>query len=182
MRLSKEMAVMGIGAVVALFVFGPAHAQNRNEVFFGTYALSVDYDNNFARDDFAGFHIGYSRDFTDHFGFRGSAYFMEHDDVSGLDVSGVDLAMVGGLLGDGFNVFGGGGLFTEEWDLSRGGSEDFSGIQLVLGIGYNWDRVGLDFTIAGRSTSDYEDFIQSRTGANVDATAGTANLNVGFRF
>jgi len=182
MRLLGKTGVLGAGAVMALVILSPAQAQNRNEVYFGTYALTVGYDNTFSDDDFAGFHIGYSRDFTDHVGFRGSAYFMEHDDVSGLDVTGVDLTVVGGLLGDGFNAFGGGGFFTEEWDLSRGGSEDFSGIQLVLGIGYNWDRVGLDFTIAGRSTSDYEDFIKSRTGANVDATAATANLNIGYRF
>ena len=127
-------------------------------------------------DEASGFQLGYSRDFNRNFGFRGSVYSLEHDDVAGVDVTGLDLSLVGGLLGPGFNLFGGLGLFNEEWEGPTGASEDFSGLQLVGGIGYNWQQVGLDLVLGIRDPSDYEDFV------NVDATAVSASLNIGFRF
>jgi len=182
MQPQSAVAALTAGALAAVLLPAPAPAQNRNEVFIGSYALAVDYDRTFARDEFAGFHVGYSRDVTDHFGFRGSYYVLEHDDVAGLDATGLDLSLVGGLLGAGFNVFAGGGLYSEAWELAGGASERFAGLQLLVGVGYNWQHVGLDVTFAGRGTSDYEDFVNSGSRSGIEASAGTANLNVGYRF
>lgn len=173
------VAAFGLAGILGT---GQAQAQNPNEVFIGTYGLTVSYDSTFVDDEFSGFQFGYSRDFNRNFGFRGSYYSLDDDDVAGLDVTGLDLSLVGGLLGPGFNLFGGLGLFSEEWEGTSGSSEDFSGLQLVGGIGYNWEQVGLDLVLGIRDPSDYEESVNSAWGTNVEATAVSASLNIGFRF
>lgn len=179
-RLNKSFLV---SMLLLLAYSSPSQAQefNKNQVYIGSKALTISYDESGVGDDeAAGFQIGYSRVFADYFEFRGSYYYLEHDDVSSIEIGGVDLEMVAGKFGLGFKIYGGGGLFSETWENSF--SKDFAGFQLVGGIGYNWPRVGIDLTIEIRDASDYEKFVNSGLGTNVDAVAASADLNVGFRF
>jgi hypothetical protein len=48
------------------------------------------------------------------------------------------------------------------------------------GIGYNWQNVALDFVLAFREKSDYEDMLVG-TGVNVDAAA-SGSLILSARF
>lgn len=180
MRKGVKAVVAAVGWV-GMLVGGQAQAQHPNEVFIGSYGLTVSYDGYYGDDEAAGFQVGYSREFNRNFGFRGSVYSLEHEDYSEVDVTGLDLSVVGGLLGSGFNLFGGLGLFSEEWEAPTGYSRDFSGLQLVGGVGYNWERVGLDLVLGIRDPSDYEDFLSS-VGTDVEATAVTGSLNIGYRF
>lgn len=160
--------------MTALVGMPPAvHAvENPHEVFIGSYALQVDHD--FGSEEASGLQLGYAYDVTEHFGVRGSYYSLEHDTISGLDSTGFDLSLLGGLLGAGFNIFGGGGLFSEEWE-ANGVSEDFSGLQITLGIGYSWEHVQLSLVGKGRQPSDYEEFYNN-------VTASSGSLSVGYRF
>lgn len=179
-KLPKRVMIFSLflGVVSA----GEVHAQNPNEVFIGTYGVTIAYDRYSVDDEAYGLQLGYSRDINQNFGFRGSFYSLEHDDVAGLDVTGLDLALVGGMLGDGFNLFGGAGLFSETWENASGAEEDFSGLQLVGGIGYSWEQVGLDLVVGIRDSSDYESYVNSVHGTNVNTTATSSSLNIGYRF
>lgn len=149
----------------------------------GTYALTVAYDNLFLDDDFSGFGISAQYAFNDNFAVRGEYYSTDHDDLQGIDNTGVDI--VGyfgtGLASHGFKAYIGGGLFSETWDFS-GFEEDFDGLQLNGGIGYNWDILALDLVLGIRDASDYEDAVLRFTGFNVDASAVSASLILSGRF
>lgn len=148
----------------------------------GTYALNLSY-NNSTDDEFSGFGISASYAFTDQFAVRGEYYSLDHDDFSALEASGIDLvAYLGtGLATQGFKAYIGGGLFSETWEIA-GFEEDFSGLQLNGGIGYNWDVIALDFVLGIRDASEYEDFIMRTIGVNTDATAVSGSLILSARF
>ena len=154
------------------------------QIGIGTYALTVAYDeDNFADDDFSGtaFSLVYAS--TDQLAFRGAFYSVEHDDFSALEADGFDLSLVVGvgLLNQGFKIYGGGGIFNETWDLG-GAEEDFSGLQITGGIGYNWNNVALDFVLSIRDPSDYENFIEDIFPIDVDPAVVTGSLMVSIRF
>ncbi len=164
-----------------------AQAEEQEKKFnigIGTYVLRIAYGNdNFGDEDLSGFGLSGSYSFTDQFAIRGEYYSLDHDDVSNLDATGIDL--VGyfgtGLATQGFKAYIGGGLFSEEWE-SPVHTEKFSGLQLNGGIGYNWDVVALDFVLGIRDASDYEDFIQKTLFVNVDAAAVSGSLILSARF
>ena len=178
-------SVIGLG-VAGLMVAGTAHADERqNEIFVGTYAIAVTYDDSrFGDDELSGSHVGYARNFTDNFGMRASYFSTEHDDFSSIDASGYDLAIVGGQLSRGFNVWGGFGYYSEEWEADFGGSEGFSGAQFQFGIGYSWEPVSIRLVVYSRDASDYQDFVNetNSTYYEVNAFAASSSLNLGFRF
>lgn len=158
--------------------------EKKFNVGLGTYALKIAYDDvNALDDDLSGFSISVLYAVSDQFALRGQYYLLEHDDVSSLDDTGIDLvAYFGtGLATHGFKAYIGGGLFNETWELS-GFEESFSGLQINGGIGYNWDVVALDFVLGIRDPSDYEDFIQRALLINVDAAAISGSLILSARF
>lgn len=166
------------------------HAEQQQEKKFaigiGTYVLKLAYDDPAAEgdDDFSGFAISASYAFTDNVAVKGAYYSLEHDDFSEIDVTGLDLAVVAGtgLATHGFKIYGGGGFFKETLEVSGfSGDEDFSGLQLVGGLGYNWDVISLDFSLAIRDADDYTDFINS-VGGTGDVTAVAGTLTVSARF
>lgn len=153
-------------------------------VGIGTYALRVAYDTPYVLDDdLGGIGVSLLYAVSDQFALRGEYYTLDHDDVSGLDDTGIDLvAYFGtGLATHGFKAYIGGGLFNETWELS-GYDESFSGLQINGGIGYNWDVVALDFVLGIRDPNDYEDFIQRSLFINVDAAAVSGSLILSARF
>lgn len=159
--------------------------EKKFSIGLGTYALTLDNDTSgFSDDDFYGAALSAGYAFTDNVAIKGAFYYMEHDDFSDLEVTGIDLAVVGGtgLATEGFKIYGGAGFFSEEWEVSgTSGDEKFSGLQLVGGLGYNWEVVSLDFSIGIRDSSDYEDFYED-LGVNSDITAVSASLIVSARF
>jgi hypothetical protein len=114
--------------------------------------------------------------------FKGAYYSTEHDDFSDLEADGFDLALYlgTGLASKGFKAYVGGGIFNETWELF-GAEEDFSGIQVTGGIGYNWDNIALDFIVGIRDPSDYEDFIEDNLFIDVDPAAVTGSLTLSIR-
>jgi hypothetical protein len=158
--------------------------EKKFNVGIGTYALKVAYDGPYLLDDdLSGIGISVSYAFSDQFALRGEYYTLDHDDISALDDTGIDLVIYfgTGLATHGFKAYIGGGIFNETWEL-LGYEEDFSGLQINGGIGYNWDPVALDFVLGIRDSSDYEDFIQRALFINVDAAAISGSLILSARF
>jgi len=158
--------------------------EKKFNIGIGTYALKIAYDDAFlVDDDLSGVGITASYAFTDHFAIRGGYYSLDHDDFSAIDDTGIDLvAYFGtGLATHGFKAYIGGGIFNETWKLSVF-EEDFSGLQINGGIGYNWNVVALDFVLGIRDPGDYEDFIRRTLLINVDAAAISGSLILSARF
>ena len=102
------------------------------------------------------------------------------DDDTDLTSSGTDLQFLLGsnFTNPGFNFYFGVGAFTDTRENNSGPSDDYSGGQFSLGLGYNWSHLMVDLNISARSSEDYEkDFSDE-----VDITATSAALGVGFRF
>jgi len=171
-------------AITALLISTSLHAQEVQpkhwQIGLGLYNSVISYD--FGPDDeFSGGAISATYAMSDNVAFRGTIFSLEHDDFSELESSGYDLVVYGGagLLTQGFKVYGGGGLFKDTWEVF-GFKENFSGLQLNGGLGYNWDAVAIDFVISIRDSSDYDD-LASIIGISADA-AVSSNLSVSLRF
>lgn len=178
MKLLSQIALISITSLLSLTIQAEEMEKKFN-VGIGTYALSISYDNasSGADDELGGLGLSASYSFTDKFSIRGGYYSLEHDDFSSLDATGMDLtAYFGtGLASQGFKAYIGGGIFSETWD-ANGFEEDFSGLQLSGGIGYNWNVMALDFLIGIRDASDYEDFVNTAFDASTDASAVSGSL------
>jgi len=100
-----------------------------------------------------------------------------------LENNGFDLlAYYGkGFTKLGLKAFFGGGIYNESWKLP-GFSDDFNGLQFSGGIGYNWDAVSLDLTLAIRESGDYDKLIQNNLGLNLDPVAFSSSLTLSARF
>lgn len=178
------MQIHTLIAVTALLISTSLHAQDglpkHWQIGLGIYNSAISY-NNTSDDEFSGGAISATYATSDNLAFRGTIFSLEHDDFSDIESSGYDLVIYGGtgLLTQGFKIYGGGGLFKDTWEFF-GFKENFSGLQLNGGLGYNWDAVAIDFVIGIRSVSDYDD-LANDFGSTVDA-AVSSNLSVSFRF
>jgi hypothetical protein len=156
--------------------------QKKINIGVGTYGLVVVNDSSVLDDDqLSGYTMSGQYAFSELFALRAAWYALDHQDFTNIDVQGFDLvAYIGaGMISTGFKVYGGGGYYSESWEIS-GNSELINGLQLSGGLGYNWQNAGLDFVFALRQTSDYEDVLAG-TGIAVDAAA-SATLIVSARF
>ena len=128
-------------------------------VGLGTYASVIAFDEPFTDDlEFTGLAITVSYAISNQWLLRGTYFSLEEDQITNLDSTGYDLlAYLGtGLAAQGFKAYVGGGLFKEKLDDGFD-TEEFSGVQLSGGIGYNWDAVSLDLVLGIRDSGDYED-------------------------
>lgn len=160
-----------------------AAGERPNQLTFGSFGLAVEYDDSFVEDDeLGGGVLSYTRVF-DPVSLRVNFYSLEHDDIDGLEADGGELLVLAGrnLGGRGFKIYGGGGVFGETWE-SDFEETDISGLTLVGGLGANWQRLVLDFSIGLRASGDYEDRINPVFGREVEAAAARASLRLGFRF
>ena len=146
----------------------------------GTYALVVDDDESID-EEFTGYTLAATYAFQNNVAVKIQYYNIEHDDFSDVDVSGYDANIYfgTGLLNDGFKAYVGGGLYNETLEIDNlDFDEDFSGLQVSGGIGYNWKRVSLELAMNIRSIEDYEDFY----GADDDIIAVSSSLLFSIRF
>ena len=150
-------------------------------VGIGTYASILATDDPFVSDsEFSGIALTVGYTISDQFLIRGTYFSLEDDDFSDIESSGIDLLgyLGTGLTGHGFKAYIGGGIFKDEIKISGFGSEDFSGLQLSGGFGYNWDSVSLDLIVGIRDSSDYEDSVNGL----FDITAVSSSLLLSARF
>ena len=185
MRVYLQLALISIISLFSLSVQAEDQPGKKFSIGLGTYALTLYYDDSTLVDDeFSGIAISASYAFTDNVAVKGTYYSMDHDYFGALEASGIDLAVVGGtgLATNGFKIYGGGGIFNETLELSGFSDvEKFSGIQLVGGLGYNWDVVAVDLSLALRDADDYADFVGSVVGGTGTVTARVIALTVSVR-
>jgi hypothetical protein len=150
----------------------------------GTYATTINIDSRYGDEslDSSGLNISGSYAFSDNFSIRAGYYSLENDDFSDIESSGIDLvAYYGtGLATQGFKAYIGGGFFTDTWEAENE-SEDFSGLQLNGGFGYNWEVVVIDLIVGLRAADDYADVIED-AGGEGEVTALSVSLLLSARF
>lgn len=170
-------AIAALSAIAFSMVMSPAVAAEKSfSIGGGVYGTTLSASG-YADDDFTGLALTGTAAFNNHFGVRLNLFWLEHDDLNGLDSSGVDLLALAGnnLANEGFKFYGGIGVFRDKLEYF-GFSDTFSGLQLSLGLGYNWDQIALDFSVSFRDSDDYDDFL----GVSTDATSSL--LSLAFRF
>ncbi len=143
-----------------------------------SYVISID-DADYGDDTFEGYSFSAGYAFSDSLAVRGQFYSTEHELTSDLELSGIDVNVFygTGLATEGFKAYVGVGFYSETLkETYYEIDEDFSGVQLSGGIGYNWDSLSLELAIALRSTGDYEDLSES------DMAAAAGSLILSYRF
>jgi hypothetical protein len=185
MRLQSAFLI-AISLLLPFCVYAAGGDQKPLNIGIGTYATTIDFEQDFAKDDdLSGGALSIAYAVTDSFALRGTFFSLEHDDFSEIESKGFDLlAHLGvNLASHGFKAYIGGGFFRDTWELGPF-EETFDGLQLSGGLGYNWDYVALDFILGIRDPGDYEDFV-NKSGvfqSDVSATAVSGNLLLSVRF
>jgi len=166
----------------------PAFAAETEElkhfsVGVASYATTLRAETDYGSDDldFGGFAVFGTGAINDNVGFRLTYADQDSDDDSDLESTAVEGSLIAGtgLATSGFKAYGSVGFFSETWEVSGfSGEEDFSGLMLGAGIGYNWSPVSLELWVNLRDASDYEDF----AGSGVDITAASGGLGLSARF
>lgn len=150
----------------------------RKRISFGlsSYASSVGTTGR-SQIDFSGYSFVAAYAFTDNMALRGQYYMLENNKNSSWESTGIDLDFLFGtsLASEGFKYYGGLGLYTDEW--TEGSiSEEFSGLQFLGGLGYNWSAVSLEYKLAVRGADDYTEF------RGADSGAASSSLIISARF
>ena len=156
----------------------------KHSIGIGSYALTITNDHPYYEDDnLSGFAFFGTSAFTHNIALRYGLFFLEHDDFSEINDNGFEIQVLFGNNFDlaGFKIYGGVGFFSETWEYSNF-SEDFSGLQLSGGLGYNWKRVALDYWFSIRQADDYEAFIEDAIGESIEMAAVSGCLLLSFRF
>ena len=178
MRPSKIV----IAAVSAALFSSAAVADTQERKFsvgLTSYATTIDFPQ--GEDDASGIAVTAMGAFNPvglgHIGFIANYAVMEHDTFSMIDITSIDASLIWGrnLTLPGFKFYVGGGFFSEKWKAGNF-NQTFSGGQLTGGIGYNFDRVGLDLFVNARSGDSYEVM-----GTKADSAA-SAGLSISYRF
>ena len=183
----NKYPIIAFSIISLLPLYAQAEDQEKKlSIGVGSYAFSLVYsDPAMGGDDkFSGTAISASYAIQDSVAVKGALYSLNQDITGVIDVSGVDLAIVGGggLASKGIKLYGGVGVFNETWTVSGFSAEEkFSGIQFIAGIGYNWDAVSVDLSVALRGASDYADFL-SRLGGTGTVVVPASALTISARF
>ncbi len=158
----------------------PARKNDRppanNALTLGTYALTI--TGPVRSDTYRGGTLGYERALGDHWAVRFAGYTAsyEFNDQETFDGYDVQLLLTTNARRTGFKFYLGGAYFTETYAVPPLAVEErFSGGGLVLGLGYNWRRVSLEWYGVGRMAEDYRLTPQNHV---ID----TGSLAVGLRF
>jgi len=148
-------------------------------VGIGSFAVVID-GNGSNRDEFGGLGLSTTFTFNDNFAIQAQHYSLENDVENDIEISGYEAsAYVGNnLKSEGFKTYGGVGFYSEKMEYRRF-SESFTGAHLSGGLGYNWERLSLDFTLSLRTVGDYADFSDEE---REDITALSGALIAAFRF
>ncbi|MDH5692383.1 MAG: porin family protein [Gammaproteobacteria bacterium] len=134
-------------------------------VAVGRYALSVKQNDFVIRETrFTGAAIWLGYALTQNVGLRGGLYSASNTDnrstgaTPELKARGQELQLLIGnnLDRKGFRVYIGLGTFSESWEIAGTPHDRFSGSQFTFGLGYNWQKVTLEYSTAVRGNTGYQ--------------------------
>jgi len=154
----------------------PARSEADNTLTLGSYGLSI--SGPLQDDRYPGGAVGYQRALGDHLAVRLTGYALryEYNDQETFDGYDVQLLLTTNARRSGFKLYLGGAYFSETYAApSLGVKERFSGGGLVLGLGYNWRRMSLDWYGVGRFAEAYRLSPQ-------EYAVGAGSLALGLRF
>ncbi len=173
--------------IATILISGVSMAQEikPGAVSIGSYVIIWEEDG--LSDSFGGLSLGGSYAFSSSMAVRGAAYATEHEDTSMLKINGFEAQFLLGSNLDrvGFRWFGLGGFYKDTFEvevLGVSASHDFSGLMVGGGLGYNWEKVVLDFSLAWRQADDYKDYVEDVSEAETDVVMSSGSLSIGFRF
>jgi hypothetical protein len=177
--LMKRFILLLTVAVLVMLMAVPAIARPRTGTLgVGTYV--VQFDSNGYKDNFIGLGFSASTAISRNMVVRGVIYATEHEDMDDFTAVGVDAQLLFGknLIRPGFKLYAGLDYFMEtlELDLGEWGSdeEDYSGLGLILGLGYNFRNMSIDWYGCARNPDAYDGF-------DLD-TVGAGSLMISMRF
>ena len=164
-------------ASVALPDEPPSH---RHALGIGTWGLNIKdtKDDNGVDTTYRGAALFYQYGLNDHLALRVNLYSAEQEDFSNLKVSGLDgqLLLTSNARDNGFKIYIGAGYFSEKFKNDNSNYEKkYKGAEGIFGLGYNWSRIGFDFTGAVRPRSAYD--VEGS-----DLLYVTGSLGLSFRF
>ncbi|RFA24791.1 hypothetical protein CAI21_20190 [Alkalilimnicola ehrlichii] len=149
----------------------------------GSYGVTVAHSGDHRDQRFGGLTVFGGYAWHDHLLVRAALYSVEHEDISALTARGFEANAVTGinLASPGFRAYLGLGFFSEEWDHHTYDNA-FAGFQLAFGIGYSWERFGIDAFGALRSANDYRDWLEEIGAPAGTVTASAGALALSYRF
>ena len=151
----------------------------------GIYNTTHEFDLNYKEQEFSGIGLTATAAFSNHLGARINLFATENDKNSRWEASGFDVLALAGfnLTAIGFKAYAGAGFFRETWE-DRGYEESVTGPQFSVGLGYNWNKVSVDYMLNFRDTSDYDGmWVNIRTGQEAElSSVNSSMLSVSYRF
>jgi hypothetical protein len=135
--------------------------------------------------DFTGHLVTAQYAFSNRVAVKTSYQLLDFDDNSDVSSQNIDIAAYYGrgfLSNDKLKLYAGIGYFADSWASDNTADDvEFSGFLIGGGLGYNWERMALDFIINARQASDYGEYIESSGGSGtVVAVGGSLSLSVRF--
>ena len=171
-KKSTLQAALLISCTLLFFTNAQAGEEEKKfSIGLGTYGFTLTYSNQqFLDDEFGGFAINAAYAVNDNVAIKGALFSLEYD-FPGIDVEsdGYDLAIVAGtgLATEGFKIYGGLGIFNDTWSSPGFYDSEFSGLQLVGGLGYNWEAISLDLSFGVRDADEYSSSVSTAVSAGL---------------
>jgi len=175
--MKRFLLLLTVAVLVMLMAMPATSAPRKSTLGIGTYVVQFDSDG--YKDNFVGLGLSASTAISRNAVIRGVIYGTEHEDISDFTAAGIDVQILFGknLSRPGFKFYAGLDYFMETLELDLGwGSEeeDYSGLGLILGRGYNFRNMSIDWYGCGRNPDAYDDL-------NID-TVGAGSLAISMRF
>ena len=113
---------------------------------------------------------------------RGNIYSQTWDDDTNVELAGFDIQFLLGenLIREGFKYYLAVGFFSEELSAYQStNAYSLSGAMAGFGLGYNWERAAVDFTLNIRNAQPYVDMFEEMNmpgGGTVSASSMALSL------
>jgi len=133
--------------------------KNNNQHALGIASWSLTLLSEDNDESFNGIAATYEFSIVKHFAIRATLYHATHEDLKELYIQGYDgqLLLTSNAYESGIKWYIGAGYFNENWKIDGIDDEaSFGGKEVILGLGYNWEKLNINLTSAGRFNSDYD--------------------------
>lgn len=175
--MKRFLLLLTVVVLVCMMAMPAAAGPKKSTLGIGSYAVVIDSDG--YKDNFFGIGIFGSTAISRNLVLRAGIYGTAHEDYEDdFTLSGIDLQMLFGknLARRGFKFYAGLDYFKETVEIDLGGlgtfEDDYSDLGLILGLGYNFRNVAIDWYGVGRSNEEYGD--------GVDVGAGSLMISMRF--
>jgi hypothetical protein len=155
--MKRFLLLLTVAVLICMMVVPAAARPKKSSLGIGSHLMIFNYISG-AEDEFSGINIFGSTAISRNLVFRGGIYAAEHTDFSSITNAGVDLQLLFGknLSRRGFKIYAGLNYFSETIEIENLIETDYSGIGLILGLGYNFRNMSIDWWGNGRDPDSYD--------------------------